>query len=84
MQITGIASLYGNLVIFKETSIHRVAVQADGIPLSRTDEVDPNVGCIAPNTLINGRNTLYFLSWEGWMRYDNNVISKVDRHFAEE
>ena len=36
-QGTGLETQYGNLVIFKENSIHRVAVQAQDPPLSRTD-----------------------------------------------
>lgn len=83
-QATGIETLYGNLVIFKETSMHRVAVQAINPPLSRTDEISAEVGCIAPNTLININNTLYFLSWKGLMSYDNNVLKKVDGLFDEE
>jgi len=83
-QGTGIESQYGNLVIFKETSMHRVAVQARDIPLSRTDEITPEVGAIAPNSVINVNNILYFLSWKGWMRYDNNVLKKIDEKFDEE
>lgn len=83
-QITGVTSLYGNLLIFKETSMHRVAVQADNPPLSRTDEISPDIGCIAPNTLINIDNVAYFLSWKGLMSYDNNKLQKIDALFDEE
>jgi hypothetical protein len=83
-QITGVESQYGNLVIFKENSIHRVAVQAADPPLSRTDEITPEYGCIAPNTLINVDNTLYFLSWKGLIMYDNNKLQKIDGKFDEE
>ena len=83
-QITGMAMLYGNLIILKERSIHRLAVQGAAVPVSRVDEISNNVGCIAPNTVITVNNTLYFLSWSGFYRYDNNVLSKVDGKFAEE
>jgi len=83
-QITGLQVLYGNLVVFKETSIGRYAVQASEVPISRVDEVSNEIGCIAPNTLIQVANTLYFLSWKGLMKYDNNQLSKVDGHFDEE
>lgn len=82
--ITGILSNYGNLLVFKEKSIYRVAVQAANPPISRTDEAVPDVGCIAPNTLISVDNTAYFLSWKGWMRYDNNIPQKIDAKFDEE
>lgn len=83
-QITGMISLAGNLVIFKETSMHRYAVQGTDDPLSRNDEIDPQVGCIAPNALVNVSNTVYFLSWKGLMRYDNNRLEKIDGAFDEE
>ncbi len=83
-QITGVENNYGNLVIFKETSMHRVAVQGDNPPISRTDEITPELGLIAPNAIINVDNTLYFLSWKGFMVYDNNIIKKIDMRFTDE
>jgi hypothetical protein len=83
-QITGLAMLYGNLIVLKERSIHRLAVQGAAVPISRTDEISNNVGCIAPNTVITVNNTLYFLSWAGFYKYDNNTLSKIDGNFAEE
>lgn len=83
-QATGLEVIYGNLVIFKENSIHRVAVQAKNPPISRTDEITDEFGCIAPNSLININNTLYFLSWKGFMVYNNNALQKVDGKFDEE
>lgn len=83
-QITGMAMLYGNLIVMKERSIHRLAVQGSTVPVSRVDEISNNVGCIAPNTVITVNNTLYFLSWSGFYKYDNNVLSKIDGKFAEE
>lgn len=85
-QITGMVSQYGNIVLFKERSMHRMAVQ-DSRPesmFSRVDEVSPDVGCIAPETAIATSNTVFFLSWRGLMMYDNNVIKAADGAFAEE
>jgi hypothetical protein len=83
-QITGVASNYGNLVVFKETSVHREAVQAQDPPLSRRDEVSPDTGAIAPNALITINNEIYFLSWEGLKHYDNNQVVNIDQLFNEE
>lgn len=83
-QITGLANQYGNLVIFKENSIYRSAVQGDDVPISRTDIVSSDVGCIAPNTIISVNDVLYFLSWKGWMRYNHNQFDKIDGAFDEE
>lgn len=83
-QITGLAMLYGNLIVLKERSMHRLAVQGSTVPVSRVDEISNNVGCIAPNTVITVNNTLYFLSWAGFYKYDNNQLSKLDGKFSEE
>jgi len=83
-QITGLAVLYGNLVVFKETSIGRYAVQGEKPPISRVDEVACDVGCISPNALTQIDNTLYFLSWNGLYKYDNNVLTPIDMKFSEE
>ena len=82
--ITGIEQLAGNLVIFKEHNIYRVAVQAAEPPISRTDALTNDLGCIAPNTLININDTIYFLSWKGFYRYNNNIPEPVDTMFKEE
>jgi hypothetical protein len=83
-QITGLASLYGNLIILKENSIHRVAVQAENALPSRTDEVSPDVGCISPESLITVDNNVYFLSSQGIMVYDNNQLLSIDDKINEE
>ena len=83
-QITGIESLAGNLLIFKENSMHRVAVQADSPPLSRTDEISPTLGCIAPHTIKNVNNYVYFLSADGFYVYDNNIPKLLDAQYSGE
>lgn len=83
-QITGIEQLYGNLVVFKERSIHRIAVQSSNPPYSRTDEISNRIGCIAPNTILSHNNDIYFLSWSGFYRFNNNVLQKADGDFFAE
>ena len=83
-QITGMEALYGNIVVLKERSIHRLAVQAAGVPVSRVDEISNTVGCIAPNTVLCINNEMFFLSWSGFYRYNNNVLEKMDIPFSEE
>lgn len=83
-QITGIEQLYGNLVVFKERSIHRIAVQSSNPPYSRTDEISNRIGCIAPNTILSHNNDIYFLSWSGFYRFNNNVLKKADGDFWSE
>lgn len=83
-KITGIEQLYGNLLIFKERSIHRIAIQSANPPYSRTDEISNVIGCIAPNTVIQYNNDIYFLSWSGFYRFNNNVLQKADGDFWAE
>ena len=83
-QITGLVTIAGNLVVFKENSIWRLAVQGDDPPISRTDLITPDCGCIAPGALITLDNVVYFLSWDGLKVYDNNIPQSIDTPFAEE
>ena len=85
-EITGRASLYGNLIVLKENSMHRVTMMSPDIdnPISRRDEISPDIGCIAPGTVCTIDNTLFFLSWSGLMMYDNNVLKTVSNAFSEE
>lgn len=83
-KMTGMISNYGNILVFKENSIYRYAVQALNPPISRGDLVTSDIGCIAPNALLDVNNTVYFLSWKGLMSYDNNVVKNIDQKFNEE
>lgn len=83
-QITGLQSQYGNIVVFKDSSIYRSAVQSENPPISRVDLVSRYEGCIAPNTLLNVEDTMFFLSSSGFMQYDNNVIKPADDAFNDE
>jgi len=81
---TGLEENYGNLVLFTENSMARYTVQAIDPPISRVDEITPEVGCIAPKTLINQDNNLFFLSHKGWMHYNNNIIKNIDEKIHPE
>jgi len=85
-QITGLISYYGNLIIFKERAIYRVKIQREkpDDPLSREELVSDKIGCIAPNTLLQIDNILYFLSYGGIYMFNNNDLMKIDSLFDEE
>lgn len=83
-KIMGIEQLAGNLIVLKERSIHRIAIQSSNPPYSRTDEISNRVGCIAPNTIFQYNNEVYFLSWSGFYKYNNNVLQKADGDFWAE
>ena len=83
-QITGLEVLYSELILFKEHSIHRITLKNDSADIGRVEEIANSYGCIAPNTIITYNNSVYFLSWFGFMKYDNNVVTKADGDFAFE
>lgn len=82
--ITGLEQVAGNLVVFKERSMHRIAVQSANPPFSRTDEISNRIGCIAPNTVLALNGEIYFLSWVGFCKFNNNVPQKADGEFWAE
>lgn len=82
--ITGMEVLYGELIVFKERGIHRITLKNGSSQIGRIDQVANKYGCIAPNTIISYNNQVYFLSWHGLMRYDNNVFEKADGAFSYE
>lgn len=83
-QITGLEVIYSELILFKEHSIHRITLKNDSNEIARVEEVANNYGCIAPNTIVQYNNCVYFLSWLGFMKYDNNGVVKADGEFGYE
>jgi hypothetical protein len=83
-QITGMTTIEGCLVVFKEHSIIREVWQGLDPPNSQRSDVNRQIGCIAPLTLININDNAYFLSAEGLYVYNNNTVVPVDKVFNEE
>jgi hypothetical protein len=83
-EITGMEIQYGNILVFKSHSLYRLLIKQDSPIIERMDKISDNVGCIAPNTLINIDNVLYFLSWKGLMKFDGNSLEAADQLFNEE
>lgn len=82
--ITGMEINYGEIIVFKERSVHRVTLKNGSSSIGRIDQVANQYGCIAPNAIVTYNNYTYFLSRHGLMRYDNNVFEKSDGAFAYE
>ena len=73
--ITGMARVLNSLVVFKESSIHRITgVQPDDSSLEDGDlaltSYEDLGGCIAPNTLDTTTNSAVYLSRNGIYAYD--------------
>jgi len=83
-QITGvIVQSSGDLVVFKERSIVRLMF-GGGHDIRRRDQVSDHYGCIAPNACVAYNYQIYFLSWHGLIKYDNDTFRKADGAFAHE
>jgi len=83
-QITGMEIFYGDLLVLKENSVFRITPKDLSGDIGRIEEVANQYGCIAPNTVVSYNSTIYFLSWHGLMRYDNNKFEMVDGDFSNE
>lgn len=82
--ITGALAVDADLIIFTETSIARLTLIGDEIPIRSTDIITKNVGCIAPNALVGVGDAVYFLSASGLYKYNNNIVVRVDEKFSNQ
>ena len=82
--ITGITGgEYG--LVFQENRITR-ASYVGGNLIFQFDEISANVGCIAPRSICQYGNTVFFLSARGFMACDGNSVTpigdeRIDRAF---
>lgn len=65
--IVGMATVGSSLLLFKEDSIARyTGVEADTIEIDKdTEGVSPDVGCVAPGTIVRVDDFVFFLSDRG-------------------
>lgn len=66
-KITGLASFYDNLVIFKERSIHKAVPSnsSTGDFISKVETINRNIGCVSHRTIDSVDNDIFFLSRKG-------------------
>lgn len=76
-KITGITRQSGNLVIFKTNSIHVLyGTNADRYQLK---EVIPNKGAIAPKSVVNINNYIYFLADDGIYTFNGSQVELMSQ-----
>jgi hypothetical protein len=74
-KITGISRQAGNLVIFKTNSIH---ILYGSVRSQFTlKEAMPNIGCIAPRSIVNIYNRLYFLYRDGIYKFNGSDVEYI-------
>lgn len=85
--LTGAASLFGYLMLFKESSMHRLAgaSKAQLTLASNLISAHPRIGCVAANTIIHVPSGLMFVSNDGVQFTDTTGVikrsTKVDYFF---
>ena len=80
--LTGVASVFGYLVLFKENSIHRLqGASKDQFTLtSNLLSLHPRIGCVAHNTIVHVPLGLLFLSNDGVQFTDTNSVAKQSKN----
>lgn len=80
-EITGIAEMFGRVLIFKPSSIHELSFTALNLQGHGGDQaLTPLVvgfGCIAPRTLVNTGQYVFFLAKDGVRLYDGGRRSRL-------
>ena len=86
-EITGVVNFNGDLVVFCEKGIFRLDVPSldpSGWSLSETS---PNIGCIAPDSIIQHNGVLYFMGYKNMyalmpnfnvVPIGNNILDKIE------
>jgi len=69
-RITGLSTLLGKLVVYKENTIYRLSTGSGNELTWSVDEQWGNTGCVAPNTLAHAGDQNFFLSRDGVRSYD--------------
>ncbi len=63
-EITGLAEMFGDLVVFMERGIYRLSVPSDDPSSWSLVEANENVGCIAPNSIEMVEGAVFFAGYD--------------------
>jgi len=75
-QITGLAELFGRLVIFKPQAFYVLDVVNPSDPTTWTrKESKINIGNIAPEGIVEVHDSIYFVHHDGIYRLDSNTVA---------
>lgn len=82
---TGLAQMWGNLIVFKELNMFKIRFNNSGNSLDWSiDEHYEKVGMIAPNSLAEGDGKLFFAGKDHIYMYDgNNAIPLTKDRIAD-
>ena len=75
--ITALTRQQGNIVIFKSNSIY--TLYGSDQNTYQLKNVQPNIGCIAPHSVVNIYNYLYFLYRDGIYSFDGSSVELMSK-----
>lgn len=73
--ITGLAVLYGNLIVFKRNSIY--IVQGDDPTNFSQSKTNSTVGCVSPYSIVAVQNLIYFVSDKGLYAMNLSNVKQI-------
>lgn len=77
-QITGLIPYNGALFVFKERAIYYLSGDLDTTTI---DILNENIGCVAPQSIVNFYGGILFLSYDGWMfLYETKIINLTESY----
>lgn len=79
--ITAITRQQGNIVIFKSSSIY--TLYGSDQRNYQLKNVQPNIGCISPQSVVNIFNYLYFLYRDGIYTFDGSSVDLISGKIDE-
>jgi len=80
-EITAIKVMGDDLLIFKEKAIY--VGKYVGLPIIMTiQKISDDIGCKAPHSIVNYKDTLFFLGDDGIYTYSGNRIQKISEPIA--
>lgn len=75
-KITGLIVFKDSLIIFKERSIYKFAFSTSGAP--SVEQINPAIGCIAPRSIVQVENDVFFASEFGIYTIGNEAGFSFD------
>jgi len=77
---TGLATLFGDLIVFKELNMFRINFNNSGNSLDwRITEHFQSVGCVAPNSIASGNGRIFFAGIDNIYMFDGRIARPITK-----
>lgn len=79
--VTGLEALFGDLIVFKELNMFRISLNNTGNSLEwGVNEHFQKVGCIAPQSIVNGDGIIYFAGHDHIYAFDGRIAKPITKY----